>query len=97
MPGHMIGVIRLTSDMIKREVIKNGNKVLTKPVRSSEQTYEPTTAKEKKDIRNEMKARGTLWMVLPNKDQLRFHSYQDAKLLIEAIEKRYRGNKESKK
>nr|GEX06856.1 ribonuclease H-like domain-containing protein [Tanacetum cinerariifolium] len=35
-----------------------------------------------------MKARGTLLMALPNKDQLKFHSYQDAKLLMEAIEKR---------
>ncbi|GJT17690.1 ribonuclease H-like domain-containing protein [Tanacetum coccineum] len=47
--------------------------------------------------RNEMKARATLLMALPNKDQLKFHTYQDAKLLMEAIEKRYRGNKESKK
>nr|GEX66621.1 hypothetical protein [Tanacetum cinerariifolium] len=73
------------------------NKVLTKPIGLSEQTYEPTTAKEKQDRRNEMKARGTLLMALPNKDQLKFHSYQDAKLLMEAIEKRYEGNKESKK
>ncbi|GKE78281.1 hypothetical protein Tco_1544401, partial [Tanacetum coccineum] len=36
-------------------------------------------------------------MALLNKDRLKFHSYQDAKLLIEAIEKRYGGNKESKK
>nr|GEU45981.1 putative ribonuclease H-like domain-containing protein [Tanacetum cinerariifolium] len=36
-------------------------------------------------------------MALPNKDQLKFHSYQDAKLLMEPIKKRYRGNKESKK
>nr|GFA00292.1 hypothetical protein [Tanacetum cinerariifolium] len=36
-------------------------------------------------------------MALPNKVQLKFHSYQDAKLLMEAIEKRYEGNKESKK
>ncbi|GKB30670.1 hypothetical protein Tco_0870071 [Tanacetum coccineum] len=50
--------------------------------------YEPTTAKEKQDRRNEMKARGTLLMALPNKDQLKFHSYKDAKLLMEAIEKR---------
>ncbi|GKE50160.1 hypothetical protein Tco_1481418 [Tanacetum coccineum] len=48
-------------------------------------------------MRNEMKARGTLLMALPNNDQLKFHSYKDAKLLMEAIEKRYRGNKESKK
>nr|GEU83914.1 uncharacterized mitochondrial protein AtMg00810-like [Tanacetum cinerariifolium] len=68
--------------------VKNGNKVLTKPVGSNEQTYEPTIAEEKQDRRNEMKARGTLFMALPNKDQLKFHSYQDAKLLMEAIEKR---------
>ncbi|GKB47313.1 ribonuclease H-like domain-containing protein [Tanacetum coccineum] len=30
----------------------------------------------------------TLLMALPNKDQLKFHSYKDAKLLMEAIEKR---------
>ncbi|GJW56434.1 hypothetical protein Tco_0103165 [Tanacetum coccineum] len=44
-----------------------------------------------------MKIRATLLMALPNKDQLKFHSYQDAKFLMEAIEKRYGGNKESKK
>ncbi|GJS27591.1 hypothetical protein Tco_0488211 [Tanacetum coccineum] len=44
-----------------------------------------------------MKARGTLLMALLNKDQLKFHSYKDARLLMEAIEKRYGGNKESKK
>nr|GEX12896.1 ribonuclease H-like domain-containing protein [Tanacetum cinerariifolium] len=36
-------------------------------------------------------------MALPNKGQVKFHSYKDAKLLMEAIEKRYGGNKESKK
>nr|GFB65562.1 ribonuclease H-like domain-containing protein [Tanacetum cinerariifolium] len=79
------------------EVIKNGNKVLKKTVGISEQTYEPTTAEEKLDRRNKMKAKGTMLMALPNKDQLKFHSYQDAKLLMEDIEKRYGGNKESKK
>nr|GEV29243.1 hypothetical protein [Tanacetum cinerariifolium] len=51
-------------------------------------THKPTTAEEKQDRRNDMKATGTLWMELPNKDQPKFHSYQDAKLLMEAIEKR---------
>nr|GEY46303.1 hypothetical protein [Tanacetum cinerariifolium] len=62
-----------------------------------EQPYEPTTLEEKLDIKNEIKARGTLLMALPNEDQLKFHSYQDAKFLMETIEKRYGGNKESKK
>nr|GEV11620.1 hypothetical protein [Tanacetum cinerariifolium] len=35
-----------------------------------------------------MKARGTLLMALPNKGQLKFHSYKDTKFLMEAIEKR---------
>ncbi|GKC22634.1 hypothetical protein Tco_1024784 [Tanacetum coccineum] len=69
------------------EVIKNGNKVLKRTVGETEQEYEPTTAEEKQDRRNEMKARGTLLMALPNKDQLKFHSYKDAKLLMEAIKK----------
>nr|GEX20603.1 hypothetical protein [Tanacetum cinerariifolium] len=55
-----------------------------------EQPYEPNTVEEKLDRKNEMKARGTLLMALPNKDQLKFHSYQDVKLLMEAIEKRGR-------
>nr|GEY33848.1 hypothetical protein [Tanacetum cinerariifolium] len=87
----------LMTDYSLWEVFKNGKKVLKKTIRISEETYEPTLAEEKLDRRNEMKARGTLLMALPNKDQLKFHSYQDAKLLIEAIKKMYGGNKESKK
>ncbi|GKA56256.1 ribonuclease H-like domain-containing protein [Tanacetum coccineum] len=49
--------------------------------------WEVILNEEKHDKRNEMKARGTLLMALPNKDQLNFHSYKDAKLLMEAIEK----------
>nr|GEV75290.1 ribonuclease H-like domain-containing protein [Tanacetum cinerariifolium] len=41
-----------------------------------------------------MQSRGTLLMALLNKDQLKLHSYQDAKLVIEAIKKRYGGNKD---
>ncbi|GJV35944.1 putative ribonuclease H-like domain-containing protein [Tanacetum coccineum] len=78
----------LMTDYSLWEVIKNGNKVLKRTVGETEQEYEPTTVEEKQDKRNEMKARGTLLMALPNKDQLKFHSYKDAKLLMEAIEKR---------
>ncbi|GJY82329.1 putative ribonuclease H-like domain-containing protein [Tanacetum coccineum] len=83
--------------LLQSDLIKNGNKVLKRTVGTVEQEYKPTTVEEKQDRRNEMKARATLLMALPNKDQLKFHSYQDAKFLIEAIEKRYGGNKESKK
>nr|GEZ03066.1 ribonuclease H-like domain-containing protein [Tanacetum cinerariifolium] len=71
-----------------QEVIKNGNKVLKRTIRTVEQIYKPTSTKEKLDRKNEMKARGTLLMALPNKDQLKFYSYKDAKFLMKAIEKR---------
>ncbi|GJV05843.1 hypothetical protein Tco_1343499 [Tanacetum coccineum] len=45
-----------------------------------EQEYEPTSVEEKQERRNEMKARATLLMALPNKDQLKFHTYQDQRL-----------------
>nr|GFC52145.1 hypothetical protein [Tanacetum cinerariifolium] len=38
--------------------------------------------------KNELKARGTLLMELPDKLQLKFNSHKDAKTLMEAIEKR---------
>ncbi|GJZ45629.1 ribonuclease H-like domain-containing protein [Tanacetum coccineum] len=87
----------LMTDYSLWEVIKNGNKVLKRMVGTVEQEYEPTSVKEKQERRNEMKARATLLMALPNKDQLKFYTYQDVKLLMEAIEKIYGGNKESKK
>ncbi|GKD27221.1 hypothetical protein Tco_1233435, partial [Tanacetum coccineum] len=45
------------------EVILNGNKVLKRTVGEVEQEYEPTSAEEKQDRRNEMKARGTLTLL----------------------------------
>ncbi|GJR73489.1 hypothetical protein Tco_0085854 [Tanacetum coccineum] len=51
----------LMTDYSLWEVIKNGNKVLRRTVGTVEQEYEPTTAEEKQDRRNEMKARATLY------------------------------------
>ncbi|GKC72338.1 hypothetical protein Tco_1118221 [Tanacetum coccineum] len=62
-----------------------------------EQTYPPTTAEEKLARKNKLKARGTLLMALPNEHQLKFNTYKCAKTLMEAIEKRFEGNMESKK
>nr|GEU68659.1 hypothetical protein [Tanacetum cinerariifolium] len=47
--------------------------------------------------RNELKARGTFLMALLDKHQLKFNSHKDAKTLIEAIEKCFGGNTETKK
>nr|GEW67294.1 reverse transcriptase domain-containing protein [Tanacetum cinerariifolium] len=57
----------------------------------------PTTAEQRLARKNELKARGTLLMALPDKHQLRFNIYKDGKTLMEAIEKRFSGNKETKK
>nr|GFB16246.1 ribonuclease H-like domain-containing protein [Tanacetum cinerariifolium] len=46
---------------------------------------------------NELKARGTLLMALPDKHQLKFNIHKDAKTLMDAIEKRFGGHKETKK
>nr|GEY91597.1 ribonuclease H-like domain-containing protein [Tanacetum cinerariifolium] len=61
------------------------------------QPVAPTTADQKLARKNELKARGTLLMALPDKHQLKFNSYKDAKTLMEAIEKRFGGNTETKK
>nr|GEV03105.1 copia protein [Tanacetum cinerariifolium] len=80
------------------KVIVNGDSPPPKrTVDGVEQTYPPTTAEEKLARKNALKARGTLLMALPNKHQLKFNSYKISKSLMEAIEKRFEGNKESKK
>nr|GEW61410.1 hypothetical protein [Tanacetum cinerariifolium] len=57
----------------------------------------PTMAEHRLARKNELKACGTLPMALPDKHQLKFNSYKDAKTLMKAIEKRFRGNTETKK
>ncbi|GKC43089.1 hypothetical protein Tco_1060811 [Tanacetum coccineum] len=75
------------------EVIVNGDSPPPKRIVDGvEQTYPPTTAEEKLARKNELKARGTLLMALPNEHQLKFNTYKCAKTLMEAIEKRFGGN-----
>nr|GFB07832.1 hypothetical protein [Tanacetum cinerariifolium] len=47
--------------------------------------------------KNELKTRGTLLIALTDKHQLKFNIHKDAKTLMEGIEKRSGGNKETKK
>ncbi|GJS08306.1 ribonuclease H-like domain-containing protein [Tanacetum coccineum] len=56
-----------------------------------------TTAEEKAQRRLEVKARSTLMMGIPNEHQLKFNSINDAKKLLEAVEKRFGGNAATKK
>nr|GEX95195.1 ribonuclease H-like domain-containing protein [Tanacetum cinerariifolium] len=80
------------------EVILNDDSPTpTRVVDSVVQVVAPTTAEQKLAKKNELKGRGTLLMALPDKHQLRFNIHKDAKSLMEAIEKRFGGNKETKK
>ncbi|GJX51704.1 hypothetical protein Tco_0278549 [Tanacetum coccineum] len=82
----------LMTDYALWEVIVNGNSPpLKKTVDGVEQTYPPTSAKEKLVRKNELKARGTLLMALPNEHQVKFNTYKSAKSLMEAIEKSLEG------
>nr|GFB85407.1 hypothetical protein [Tanacetum cinerariifolium] len=79
----------LMTDYSLWEVILNGDShVPTRIVKGVVQPVAPTTAEQKLARKNELKARGTLLMALPDKHQLKFNSHKDAKMLMEAIEKR---------
>nr|GEV42115.1 ribonuclease H-like domain-containing protein [Tanacetum cinerariifolium] len=87
----------LMTDYSLWEVILNGDSPIpTRVVDGVVQPVAPTTAKERLAKKNEFKAQGTLLMALPDKHQLKFNIYKDAKSLMEAIEKMFGGNKETK-
>ncbi|GKB71145.1 retrovirus-related pol polyprotein from transposon TNT 1-94 [Tanacetum coccineum] len=56
-----------------------------------------TSVEEKAQRRAKLKARRTLLMALPNKHQLKFNSFKDAKTLMQAIENIFGGNTAIKK
>nr|GEW69005.1 ribonuclease H-like domain-containing protein [Tanacetum cinerariifolium] len=56
-----------------------------------------TSVEDKAQRRLEVKARSTLMMCIPNEHQLKFNSINDAKQLMEAIEKRFGRNAATKK
>ncbi|GJS61703.1 ribonuclease H-like domain-containing protein [Tanacetum coccineum] len=80
------------------EVIENEN---TTPkiavVKGVKKVIPPATVEEKAQKRLEVKAKTTLTMGIPNEHQLKLNSIKDAKLLLEAIEKRFGGNPATKK
>nr|GEU65684.1 hypothetical protein [Tanacetum cinerariifolium] len=88
----------LMTDYSLWEVILNGDSPIPSlTVEGVVQLVTPTSAEQKLARKNELKACGTLLMALPNKHQLKFNSYKDAKTLMEAIEKRFGGNTKTKK
>nr|GEV61291.1 hypothetical protein [Tanacetum cinerariifolium] len=88
----------LMTDYSLWEVIFNGDSPApTKIIDGVLQLDAPTTAEQRLARNNKLKARGTLLMALPDKHQLKFNTYKDARTLMDAIEKKFRGNTKTKK
>ncbi|GJT69500.1 ribonuclease H-like domain-containing protein [Tanacetum coccineum] len=78
------------------EVIVNGDAPAIASA-SAEGPIPPKTAEQKLARKNELKAKSTLLLAIPDEHLLKFHGIKDAKTLWEAIKARFGGNKESKK
>ncbi|GJX67314.1 hypothetical protein Tco_0303041 [Tanacetum coccineum] len=78
------------------EVIVNGDAPAVASA-SAEGPIPPKTAEQKLARKNELKAKSTLLLAIPDEHLLKFHGIKDAKTLWEAIKTRFGGNKESKK
>nr|GEV82846.1 hypothetical protein [Tanacetum cinerariifolium] len=88
----------LMTDYLLWEVILNGDSPIpTRVIKGVIQPVAPTTAEQRLARKNELKVRGNLLMALPDKHKLKFNIHKDAKTLMEAIEKMFGGNKETKK
>nr|GEV96267.1 hypothetical protein [Tanacetum cinerariifolium] len=86
------------TDYLLWEVILNGDSPTpTRVIEGVVYPVAPTTAEQRLARKNKLKARGTSLMALPDKHQLKFNIHKDAKTLMEAIEKRFGRNKETKK
>ncbi|GKC04234.1 ribonuclease H-like domain-containing protein, partial [Tanacetum coccineum] len=81
------------------EVIVNGDSVspIASASASAEGPIPPKTAEQKLARKNELKAKSTLMLAIPDEYLLKFHACKDAKSLWEVIKNRFGGNKESKK
>nr|GEU43002.1 putative ribonuclease H-like domain-containing protein [Tanacetum cinerariifolium] len=91
-------IMKQYQNKVNQIFILNGDSpVPTRIVEGVSQPVALTTAEQRLARKNELKARGTLLMALPDKHQLKFNSHKDAKTLMEAIEKRFGGNTETKK
>nr|GEX74301.1 ribonuclease H-like domain-containing protein [Tanacetum cinerariifolium] len=81
------------------EVIVRGDSVspVVSASASAEGPIPPKTVKQKLARKNELKAKSTLMLAIPDEHLLKFHSCKDEKFLWKAIKNRFEGNKESKK
>ncbi|GKE77064.1 hypothetical protein Tco_1543184 [Tanacetum coccineum] len=80
------------------EVIANGDTpAIASASAGTEGPIPPKTAEQKLARKNELKAKTTLLLAIPDEHLLKFHGINDAKTLWEAIKAKFGGNKESKK
>nr|GEU78161.1 hypothetical protein [Tanacetum cinerariifolium] len=81
------------------EVIMNGDAPgsIASVSGGAEAAIPPKTTIQKIARRNELKAKSTLLLAIPDEHLLKFYEIKDAKTLWEAIKTRFGGNKESKK
>ncbi|GKA34421.1 hypothetical protein Tco_0720850 [Tanacetum coccineum] len=81
------------------EVIVNGDApaVIALASAGTEGPIPPKNAEQKLARKNELKAKSTLLLAIPDEHLLKFHGIKDVKTLWEAIKARFGGNKESKK
>ncbi|GKB60603.1 ribonuclease H-like domain-containing protein [Tanacetum coccineum] len=81
------------------EVIVNGDAptVVASASTGAEGHIPPKIVEQKLARKNELKAKSTLLLAIPDEHLLKFHACKDAKSLWEAIKNRFGGNKESKK
>nr|GEV90239.1 putative ribonuclease H-like domain-containing protein [Tanacetum cinerariifolium] len=80
-------------------IIVNGDAPTTIALVSggAEAAIPPKTTVKKIARRNELKAKSTLLLAIPDEHLLKIHGIKDAKTLWEEIKTRFEGNKESKK
>ncbi|GJS33779.1 ribonuclease H-like domain-containing protein [Tanacetum coccineum] len=80
------------------EVIMNGDApAIASASAGTKGPIPPKTTEQKLARKNELKAKSTLLLAIPDEHLLKFHEIKDAKTLWEAIKARFGGNKESKK
>nr|GFA98950.1 ribonuclease H-like domain-containing protein [Tanacetum cinerariifolium] len=88
-----------TVSALKLPVIVNGHSVslVASASADAEGPIPPKTVEQNLAKKNELKAKSTLMLAIPDEHLLKFHACKDAKSLWEAIKNRFGGNKESKK
>nr|GEZ86703.1 ribonuclease H-like domain-containing protein [Tanacetum cinerariifolium] len=81
------------------EVIVNGDSLasIVSVSGGAEVAIPPKTTEQKIAKKNELKAKSTMLLAIPDEHQLNFHRIKNAKTLWEEIKTRFEGNKESKK